>query len=300
MKTIRQYEIVIEIARQGSVSKAAECLQVSQPTISKLLQKLEAELQTELFDRSCLPLKLTPAGRSFVEAGQKILNVQHQLEKRLDKLKHNAAADVRLGISPSRSPYILPELLRRYREQCPEGRITVREGNMAQLNAELLRGELDIIISLLNDSTKSFHCVPLFRETTLLAVPESMAQLTADEILHTQPFISIGSGLKMWKSLKVIMDSIERPSPEIECTSIESALSLVRSGFGAMLAPSYLAPAHSREGNVRFIPLPEEYYQNFSNELERSVCLFYRNDAFLSEAEEKFIGACKEFAASKK
>lgn len=300
MINLRQYEIVIEIARHGSISKAAETLHVSQPTISKLLQKLENELQTELFDRSCLPLKITSAGKSYVEAGQKILNVQHQLEKHLDRLKENSANDIRIGISPSRAPYLMPELLYRFRKICPEGKITIKEGNISQLNTSLLRGELDIIISLLNDSTKSFRCVPLMKETTLLAVPESMAHMEADEILHTQPFISIGSGLKMAESLKLIMESIDRTSPEIECTSIESALSLVRSGFGAMIAPSYLVSGNKQEKNVSFLPLPEQYFQKFSNELERNVCLFYRNDTFLSKAEELFICACKEYASSEK
>lgn len=298
MKNFRQFEIVIEIARQGSVSKAADALHVSQPTISKLLQKLENELQTELFDRTTLPLALTPAGKSYVETGQKILNLQHQLEKRLDRLKDNSTNDIRIGISPSRAPYILPELLHCFREKCPEGKIVVKEGNTSQLNALLMRGELDIIISLLNDSTKSFRCVPLFKETTLLAVPGSQELTDADEILRTQPFISIGGGLKMAKSLRLLMDSIDRPSPEIECTSIESALSLVQKGFGAMIAPSYLVKGHVEDKNLKFIPLPEDVYKKFPNELERRVCLFYRSDAFLSRAEELFISVCKEFAAS--
>lgn len=300
MKNFRQFEIVIEIARQGSVSKAADALHVSQPTISKLLQKLENELQTELFDRTTLPLMLTSAGKSYVEAGQKILDIQHQLEKGLDRMKDNSANDIHIGISPSRAPYILPELLHRFREKCPEGKIVVKEGNTSQLNDLLMRGELDIIISLLNDSTKGFRCVPLFKETTLLAVPGSLDLTDANEILRTQPFISIGGGLKMAKSLRLILNSIDRPSPQIECTSIESALSLVRKGFGAMIAPSYLAKGHITDQNVKFIPLPETIYKKFSNELERNICMFYRNDSFLSKAEELFMSACNEYAASEK
>ena len=293
MKNFRQFEIVIEIAHQGSISKAAEALHVSQPTLSKLLQKLENELQTELFDRSCLPMKLTPAGKSYMEAGQKILNVQHQLEKRLDRLKDNSANDIRIGISPSRAPYILPELITVYKARFNEGKITVTENNTNKLNSALLRGDLDIIISLLNDSTRSFHCVPLFTETTLLAVPKSMWQLNAEEILRTQPFINIGNGLKMWKTLRVIMESVDRPEPDIECTSIESALSLAKRGFGAMIVPSYLANNSNASSDIKFIRLPEKLYSDFANELERKVCLFYRKDEFLSDAEENFISACK-------
>ena len=298
MKSLRQFEIVIEIARQGSISKAAETLGISQSTLSKLLQKLENELQVVLFDRSVLPLKLTPAGKLYSEAGQSILNIQRQLNKDLDRIKDHSANHICIGISPSRAPYIMPDILLRYRERHPDGSVHITEGNTAQLNTALLRGEADIIISLLNDSTKAFRCVPLLKETTLLAVPEKMAVLSADEILHTQPFISIGSGLRMWESTKLIMESINRPLPEIECTSIESALSLVRKGFGAMFAPSYLAAGCRGRGDVRFIPLPEEYYRKFPNELERSVCLFYKSDAFLSKTEESFISVCREYAAS--
>lgn len=300
MKNFRQFEIVIEIARQGSISKAADALHVSQPTISKLLQKLENELRTELFDRTTLPLMLTSAGKSYVEAGQKILDIQHQLEKSLDRMKDNSANDIHIGISPSRAPYIIPELLRRFREKCPEGKIAVKEGNTSQLNDLLMRGELDIIISLLNDSTKGFCCVPLFTETTLLAVPGSLGITDANEILRTQPFISIGGGLKMAKSLRLLLNSIDRPSPQIECTSIESALSLVRNGIGSMIAPSYLVKGHITDQNVKFIPLPETLYKKFPNELERNVCMFYRNDSFLSKAEELFMRVCNEYAASER
>ena len=297
MKNIRQFEIVTEIYRQGSISRAAESLGIAQPTLSKLLHRLEEELNTELFDRTVNPIRLTTAGKSYVDAAQKILDIEHQLEKRLDKLNNNASNDIRIGISPSRAPYIMPNLLSDYRKQCPDGKVTVRELNTVQLNAALQRGDLDIMISLLNDSTRSFRCVPLFEETTLLAVPFSMQHLSAEEILRTQPFISIGSGLKMWKSLKIIMDSLNRPAPEIECTSIESALALVKNGFGAMLVPSYLADHNdTHTDKVKFLFLPEQYYRDFANELERKVCLFYRNDAFLSDAEEKFIAVCKNTA----
>lgn len=294
MNNLRQYEIINEISRHGSISKAAKSLGISQPTLSKLLSKIETELQTELFDRTVIPLKLTPAGKVYVNAAQKILDIQHQLDKDLEDIQSGAGNDIRIGISPSRAPYVIPGLLAEYRKLFPSGSVAICEYNMAQLNAELQRGNLDIIISLLNDSTRAFHCVPMFEETTLLAVPMSMQDLPAEEILQTQPFISIGSGLKMWKSLKIIMDSLNRPAPNIECTSIESALALVKSGFGAMLVPSYLADhTDYHSDKVKFLPLPEKYYKDFSNELERKVCLFYRKDSFLSEAEERFVEVCR-------
>ena len=297
MKHIRQYEIVLEIARRGSISKAAEALGISQPTLSKLLQKTEEQLGLELFDRQSLPLKLTDFGRRYAAAGQRILDEDHLLKKELEQIKNAENLPLRVGISPSRAPYLLPELLREYRALEPNGRIVIRERNTAQLNDELLRGELDLIISLLGDNTRGFGCRPLFAESTVLALPRAMEHMDPLEILKTQPLISIGSVLRMWRSLHVILEAVGGGQPDIECQSIESALALVNGGFGAMIAPSYVADYGTlRRENILCKELPEEYRRRFKGELERQVCVFYRSDAFLTPAEKHFIQACESLS----
>ncbi len=294
MKHLRQYEIVIEIARRGSVSRAADALGISQPTLSKLLQKTEEQLGIELFDRQSLPMKLTDFGQRYVAAGQRILDEDRRLKKELEQIKNSENLPLRVGISPSRAPYLLPTLLREYRKLEPKGRLVIKEGNTAQLNAELQRGELDLIISLLGDNTRSFEYKSLFFENTIMAVPRSMEHMEALDILRTQPVISIGSGLRMWRSLIVILEAVGGKTPDIECQSIEAALALVDGGLGAMLIPSYIAEyGAARRTNVAFKELPEEYRQRFKGELERQVCVFYRSDAFLTLAEQRFIQACE-------
>lgn len=294
MKHLRQYEIVIEIARWGSISKAAEVLGISQPTLSKLLQKTEEQLGVALFDRRVLPLKLTDFGQRYAAAGQRILDENHQLKRELEQFKNEASRPLKVGISPSRAPYLLPELIQEYRKLEPDGRIVIREGTTDQLNAELQRGELDIIISLLGDDTRGFGSKPLFSETTILAVPPAMKGMDALEVLKTQPIISIGSGLRMWRSLNVILEAVGGKAPTIESQSIESALALVDRGLGAMLVPSYISAAGTdRWKNVVFKDLPPEYHRRFSGELERLVCVFYRNNSPLTAGEKKFIQACE-------
>ena len=87
MKNIRQFEIILEITRQGSISGAAETLGVSQPTLSKLVHKLEEELGLELFDRRCIPLKLTAAGECCIDAATQIMDVHHRLDKQLERIR---------------------------------------------------------------------------------------------------------------------------------------------------------------------------------------------------------------------
>ena len=67
MSQLKSYEYVIAIVEQGGISQAAEALHIAQPALSRYLKKLEADLETDLFDRSVIPIRLTEAGRLYVE-----------------------------------------------------------------------------------------------------------------------------------------------------------------------------------------------------------------------------------------
>lgn len=293
MNNLRQFEIVAEIARQGSISKAADVLGVSQPTVSKFLLNLEGALGLELFDRSVIPLRLTQAGQRYLAAAQRILDLHRQMEKELDDIRSKRDRILRIGVSPSRAPYILPELLARYRAIHPEGKVVVREGSMGQLSDELHRGNLDLILSLLTDETRVFHHEFLAEETVVLAAPKTMAGQSAQQILQKESMITIGSGLRLWSLTNKILDHVGGRKISLECQSIESALALVKKGLGAMLIPSYIAESPAAK-ELLFLPLPEDCRKRFAGELQRELCVFYRSCSFLTEAELCFIQICKQ------
>ena len=321
MKYLRQYEIVGEIARCKSISKAAKELNLSQPTLSKYLQKIENDMGVELFDRTTIPLRLTTAGEKFISAGRKIEDIDRQLQKELTEIKTNQNYSLKVGISPTRAPYILPALINRYfslqsqktQQEAKQsisqttpmedwnGKIIIRERTTNQLNTELIRGDLDLIISLLSDGTRGFMRVPLFLESVLLAAPREWEGIDPEQILHSKPFISLGNRQQLWEATKALIAEAGGDEPAIECQNIELALSLVNSGLGATLVPSYIAEhsAESKYANVTFMELPEDYYKRSGLETQRSVCIFYRHDQFLTDAEKTFIEACKQAVASK-
>lgn len=321
MKYLRQYEIVNEIARYKSLSKAAKELGLSQPTLSKYLQKMEADLGVELFDRSTIPLRMTLAGEKFIAAGRKIQDIDHQLQKELMEIKTDWDYVLKVGISPTRAPYILPDLIDKYYSLCSERtrvtaetgvsasfptedgmrKIVIYERSISQLNTELIRGDLDLIISLLVDETKGFMRIPLFSETVLLAAPREWAGINAEQILHDKSFISLGNGQQLWAITKALIAEANGREPVIECQNIELALALVDRGFGATLVPSYIVENSDecRYTNVMFMQLPEEYYRRSGLKNERKICIFYRHDQFLTSAETLFIEACRQVAESK-
>lgn len=284
MSYLKKYEYVIAVATYGGISQAAEHLGISQPTFSKYLKKLEAELGLELFDRSALPLKLTAAGECFVEAGRRFLDLDRQLSKQLSEIKNESEAVVRVGVSPSRSPYVMPDIVEAFKRVCPEARIVIEERTTAELNRRLTEGELDLIISIYDEGTAGFEHKELSREEILLAVraEDSAATDSYEDVLRYHPGISVGKGQAMWQVMCGITDELKLPKAEIECQSIESALALVKRGLGVMVVPSYIAKSHAE---IRFLPVNAKAAKS----AERRVCLFWRREQFLTDAEKKFI-----------
>lgn len=297
MSQLKSYEYVIAIVEQGGVSQAAEALHIAQPALSRYLKKLETELETDLFDRSVIPIRLTEAGRLYVEAGREILAAQHQLSKQLEELRSGRNALVRIGISPTRSPYLMPALIQAYRSVHPSGRVVIEEHNSAELHRLLAQGDLDVMISWLDADTAEFACVPLFDEDIWLAVPKSW-QYRAEDVLtvmRERQMISVGKGLALWHLTQKLIQSIGADFPAIECQSIETALSFVKCGIGATLVPSYIVQFSSAEQNreLQFMPLPTEQFPD-SAAYRRQICLFYRREQRLTKAEQAFIACARE------
>lgn len=293
MNTLKEFEVVLEIASCGSISKAAKKLNIAQPTLSKYLAKLEESLGAELFDRKKSPLCPTEIGERYIKAGKQILDIYSQFECDLKKMNSDSQDILKIGISPTRAHYILPSIIEKFRERCPETKLIARERTTAQLNAELSRGELDLIISLKHDGTRQFDEIPLFSEKVMIAVPKKYEKYDAMRILKECPFINIGAGLRMSDTLLGILSEVGAKEPAVEAQSIEAVLALVNRGIGASIAPSYIAK-YGIYDNVVFKELPCEISEKFNVEIGREVCIFLRKEQNLPPTEQIFIDVCRE------
>lgn len=297
MSFLKKYEYIAAIAEHGGISQAADALQIAQPTLSKFLKKLETELGVELFDRTTIPIKITRAGELFLESGKRMRDLERQFEKQLEELQTNKNTVIRVGISPSRSPYMMPSIIAAYKQKNPTGRIVIEERTTDELNSRLMSGDLDLIITLASEDTRSFSAVYLFEEDVLLAVPNrpEYTGRSVRELLRGARLINVGRGQAMWQTINAIAEENGAQIPEIECQSIESALALVRHGLGAMVVPSYIAEFGSQEQreHIAFLPFSKEERMHRKTAHTRTVCLFYRKEQFLTQAEKDFIACVK-------
>ena len=116
----RQMQYVVELAKDRNVSQTAERLGITQPALSKHILTLEKGLGVKLFDRSTSPMSLTAAGEHFVREAQELLYREEQMVRSLEAYKSGESGRLHIGISPFRSLYMIPDIIRQVREKYPE------------------------------------------------------------------------------------------------------------------------------------------------------------------------------------
>lgn len=271
MNYLKQFEYVIAIADAGSISKAADMLNIAQPTLSKYLSKIEADNKVEFFDRSISPIKLTKAGEEFIKTGYQMISLDKQLKKQLADNKD--VLSINIGISPSRAPYILPQALKKFFDSHSNCSVHIKEENTTRLNEDLANGQLDMIISLKDDNNKDFEYVHLFDENVYVVKNIKDMNKPYDEL----PLISYQNGRYMHE---IVNSYFPRKQANVISESISTALALVKNGLGYTIVPSYIVK-YGIDDNL--------YFEEIKSSIERNVCLFYRKQQFLSQSERQFI-----------
>ena len=142
----RHAQIILTIMREGSFTAAAKALFITQPTLSQTVRQIETQLGEPIFIRGKTPLQLTPAGELYTQAARRILQIETQLTEAIDMLHGSAKGTIRLGLSPSRSDELLPQVLQGYFDAYPDVQLSTVEAPSARLEQMLIRAELDIAL----------------------------------------------------------------------------------------------------------------------------------------------------------
>ena len=147
MANVRDFEYIAEIARYGSISRAAEALYLSQPTLTKFLQRVEREAGQPLFHRVGKRFILTPAGEVYVARAKSILQLEHQLEQELADLAAMRSGSIRLGTTAGRSSYIARQVAPLFRQEFPGVRLLLHISHTERLMKMMQNNELDMALA---------------------------------------------------------------------------------------------------------------------------------------------------------
>src|SRR6267143_2713530 len=139
-----QVEGFLEVARRGSVSRAAEALFITQPTLTARLHGLERELGAPLFLRTPHGMRLTDAGKAWVPYAERALRALAEGRDALEQVMTASAGHLVLAAAPAVSTYVLPQLLEQYVAAHPRVEVSVRTGHSEDVVDLVLRDEVQI------------------------------------------------------------------------------------------------------------------------------------------------------------
>lgn len=124
---LQQLEYILAVDEQRHFLRAAEKCFVTQATLSMMIQKLEEELKTKIFDRSKQPVKPTDIGIKIIAQAKKIITETRLIKEIINEEKDNVSGDFRIGIIPTLAPYLLPLFLKDFTTKYPSIKLIISE-----------------------------------------------------------------------------------------------------------------------------------------------------------------------------
>ena len=237
-----QVEGFLEVARRGSVSRAAEALFITQPTLTARLHGLERELGAKLFLRTPRGMRLTDAGRAWVPFAERAMRALLEGRDALDQVMTASAGHLIIGAAPAVSTYVLPELLERFVAKHPRVEVSVRTGHSEDIVALVLRDEVQLglgrAIQHPELELRAFHK----EELVLVCAPDhsfgkrravTMAEVTNEKLIM---FDRTSSYYEITHSAFAAAGARLRRYMELD--SIEAAKKMVERGLGVAFLPA--------------------------------------------------------------
>lgn len=163
------YEYFLKIVECRSISRAAEQLYISQPSLTKYLQRLESSIGETLFDRKQYPIKLTCAGQHYYEYVKKLEAEELKLKTKIFEIKNMGRGNITIGMPLWRSSVLLPEFLPLFSQKYPLIRVNLKEGSSTSIENALMSGEIDIGFLNLPINYASLAYETIAKEYILLA-----------------------------------------------------------------------------------------------------------------------------------
>lgn len=245
MLNLYKLEIFNTVAMEGSFSKAAGRLLLTQPAISQHIRDLEGSLGTVLFARTNRGVTLTPAGKILLDYTRCIMRLLAEAENAVKDLGQAASEQLTVGATPGAAVYLLPQWIQSFSERFPGAAISVKTDTTAQIAGELLAGRVNL--GFVEGEWKA--APPLaalaLREIELFVVvparhPWAEQEAVAISALDGQPFVArpTGSQTRSWTDLVFAQYAV---TPRIvgEFDHPETIKQAVASGLGITILPEW-------------------------------------------------------------
>jgi DNA-binding transcriptional LysR family regulator len=248
---LHQLRYVIAVAREGSFTRAADSLFLSQPSLSVQVRKLEQELGVSLFQRNGRGLAVTTAGEAFLEHAERALFALEEARRQVEEVKGLRRGRVSLGVLPSIGARLLPGILASFHRRHPDIEVTLLEQDVSGEFEQMVHaGQLDMAMIRMPQTRSDLCARLLVREPMVVLVPpghrlEGRSEASLQELAEER-FV----GMKAGTGLRELMDQVclragFTPSVSVETGQLTIVWGMVSAGIGVSILPRLAAGSES-------------------------------------------------------
>jgi DNA-binding transcriptional LysR family regulator len=268
----------VAVARHGHFTRAADSVGVAQPTLSRQIHSLEAEVGTPLFDRGRGGVTLTAAGEALLPIAGRIIADVDTAHRVVEEVVGLRRGRVRLGATPSVATSLVPAVLRRFQASFPGVELHVEQSGSQDLVRHLTGGELDLALIILPEqgTDPALRTEPILHESLVLASAdgEPGGPLRVAD-LRDRPLVMFRTGYDLRAAtLEACRREGFEPRFSIEGGEMDTVLGFVEAGLGVALVPRMVLAGRPRLTATPLAPPG----------IRRTVALAYRHESSLSHA----------------
>lgn len=284
---IRHLEYFIEVVRQGSFSKAANTLNITQPSISKMIKCLEEDLGVILLYRQTKRLELTDAGHAVLERAQQIVSLFQNLSGDLDGVFNLEKGKINIGLPPIASSTIFPQIFGEFNKAYPGINIQLFEFGSKRVEIGVHEGSLDVGLICSNTSKPdAYDLLPMVKDPLRIIIPPShpLAQYSTVDfsMLSAEPFILYNEDFSLHDRI-IEACAATGFEPQIICKTSqrEFMIRMVEANVGIALLPGHICDELNKTSIIS-LPLinPEIFLQ---------LSVIWKKDRYLPFAVRKWL-----------
>jgi DNA-binding transcriptional LysR family regulator len=237
----------VAVAELGSFHAAADALHLSQPALTRRIQKLEAVLGVQLIERDTRQLRLSSVGRDFFFKAERVLDELDAAVLGIRELADRVSGEVTIGAVPTATYYFLPRVIEDFNARYPRIRIRILDLSANDVLEAVKRGQAEFGINLLGAQEPDLDFEPLLRDPFLLVCRKDHPLASLEQVswadMAPHRFITVGR----LSGNRIILDAAlaglpVRPRWFYEVQHLSTSLGLVEAGLGVAAVPKLAAP----------------------------------------------------------
>lgn len=309
---LEKMEYVYAVYKERSFSKAAKKMFISQPALSKMVKKAEQNIGAPIFDRSTIPVSLTPEGEKYIKAVESIYQIEDNVMRYFKDLNELKIGKISLGGSSYFCSSVFPGMIRYFNNTYPNIKCDLTEGNVTELKGGLIQGNLDLVLETALKSDEKVDNIFFRTEHIVVAVPNQFKinnklrryviqreQIVDHSFLKSTvlpvplyalkdvPFIKMKPGNDMYhRSTKICADAGFEMHVNMYVDQVMTSLNIASAGLGALFVRADIVKCLPTLNNLCFYKIDHPL-------ATRKINWAVKRGTYLSKAAKAFMTLAK-------